>query len=82
MLNFYKTEADDYPEDIDMDSSPTTVYIHKNVEEVTRIDKDGNERTAYQYDEAALSRENYAIYAAEAAQATADYIAMMLDVDI
>ena len=82
MMNFYKSESDEYPDDVDTESSPTTVYVRRNIEEVEREDPDGETRTVYEYEEAALTRDDYAIYTAEVAQATTDYIAMMLEVDV
>lgn len=82
-LNWYKSESDGYPEDVDMTSSPTTVYIRKNIEEVERMDDaSGVTRTVYVYDEAKLSHADYAIYKEEQNAANIDYIAAMTDVDL
>ena len=80
--NWYMSEADDYPEEVDTTISPTTVYLRRNIEEVEREDPDGETRTMYVYEECALTPAEYAIYVAEEAQANADYIAMMLEVDV
>lgn len=85
-LTFYNSESDSYPEELDMDSSPTTVYIRRNIREVERTDDIGEgepvTRTVYVYEEAKLSHADYAIYCEEINTANIDYIAAMTDVDL
>lgn len=81
-LNYRASESDTYPVIVDETSSPTTVYIRKDIVPVERIDGDGSTRTVYQYQEAKLSKADYAIYLAEHNMANIDYIAMMTEVDL
>ena len=46
----------------DTTSSPTTVYIHKNVKRVLITQPDGSSAYAWQYEEAALTMAEYAEY--------------------
>lgn len=46
----------------DTTSSPTTVYIRKNVKRVLITQPDGNSAYAWQYEEAALTMAEYAEY--------------------
>lgn len=45
------------PQEIDHTSSPTTVYLHRNI---TQVERDG--RIFYEYDEAKLSNFEYQTY--------------------
>lgn len=59
-MTYYKVTANDYPEIIDNTSSPTTVYLRKNIETVEIEDVEtGNKRTEYHYEEAAISKDEY-----------------------
>ena len=59
-MEFYKSEALSRPVEIDFKSSPTTVFIRKNVEEIQKTDEETGETfTAYQYDEARVSKTDY-----------------------
>jgi hypothetical protein len=80
-LEFHKSESTSIPELIDMISSPTTVYIRENIQEETKIENE-EEYTIYTYDEAILTKEEYAIYLAEANTANIDYLSMMDGVDL
>lgn len=80
-LEFHKSESTSIPELIDMNSSPTTVYIRENIQEETRMDEE-EEYTIYTYDEAILTKEEYAIYLAEVNAANIDYLSMMDGVDL
>lgn len=81
-LNYRHAESDTCPDEIDKSSSPTTVYVRKNITRVEKENEDGSTHTAYEYDEAKLSRSDYAIYLAENNEAMVDYIAMMEGVDL
>ena len=82
MLNYIKSYSDERPDDVDFTSSPTTVYIRKNIVEKTITDESGDSRVTYEYDEAKLSRNDYAIYLEEINVANIDYIAMMSDIEL
>lgn len=76
------------PLSVDTTSSPTTVYLRKNIVPVPNIGPDGEEAegTHWQYDEAELTPGEYWQYSVdqkqEDMQSQIDYIAMMTDVDI
>ena len=59
-MNHYRVTSNDYPQLVDITSSPTTVYLRKNVtsQEVTDAET-GNTHTEYHYDEAAISKDEY-----------------------
>lgn len=59
-MTYYKVTANDCPKIIDNTSSPTTVYLRKNIEAVEIEDVEtGNKRMEYHYDEAAISKDEY-----------------------
>ena len=59
-MKYYKVTANDYPQLVDITSSPTTVYLRKNIKAVDVEDEmTGNTRTEYHYDEAAISKDEY-----------------------
>lgn len=59
-MNYYKTTSNDYPQLVDITSSPTTVYLRKNIEAVEIEDiETGNKRTEYHYEEAAVTKDEY-----------------------
>ena len=59
-MNYNKSSADYFPELVDITSSPTTVYLRKNVKEVEITDEmTGKVRTAYEYDEAIITKDEY-----------------------
>lgn len=76
-LNFYQSESTFEPEEVDAVSSPTTVYIRKNIRQDTRTDADGVEFTVWKYDEARVSRQEFEVYRTEKLQADIAYLFMM-----
>lgn len=59
-MTYYKVTSNDYPQLVDTTSSPTTVYLRKNIKAVDVEDEmTGNTRTEYHYDEAAISKDEY-----------------------
>lgn len=72
-LNWYQSESTIKPAAICLDWSPRNVYLHRNIRQEEREDIDGVKIKMWVYEEAKLSRENYAIYAAE--QTAEDIIA-------
>lgn len=59
-MNYHKSSADYFPELVDITSSPTTVYLRKNVREVEVTDEATSEkRIAYEYDEAIITKDEY-----------------------
>ncbi len=59
-MNYYKSISNDRPQAVDNTSSPTTVYLRKDIQAVEVEDVEtGNTRTEYHYDEAAISKDEY-----------------------
>lgn len=59
-MNYYKSISNERPQAVDNLSSPTTVYLRKNIQEVEVEDVEtGNTRTEYHYDETAISKDEY-----------------------
>ena len=59
-MTYYKVTSNDYPQLVDITSSPTTVYFRKNIRAVDVEDEmTGNTRTEYHYDEAAITKDEY-----------------------
>lgn len=57
-------EANGYGETVvDVERTPTCVFLRKNIREVTEIDENGDEYTHWRYDEAKMSNEDYDSYA-------------------
>lgn len=55
----YKTvEADSIPEPVDCTSSPTTVYLNRNVHEVEKQDEEGT-HTVFRYEQAQITKDEY-----------------------
>lgn len=50
------------PEEVDTKSSPSTVYLHKNIVEVPNVDQEGNETGGvhWKYEEAQIAKEDFA----------------------
>lgn len=59
-MGYYKSISNDRPQAVDNTSSPTTVYLRKNIKAVEVKDVEtGNTRTEYHYDEATISKDEY-----------------------
>lgn len=59
-MNYYRAISNDSPQAVDNLSSPTTVYLRKNIQAVEVEDiETGNIRTEYHYEEAAISKDEY-----------------------
>lgn len=59
-MTYYKATSNDYPQLVDITSSPTTVYLRKNIKAVEVEDEmTGSNRTEYRYDEAAVTKDEY-----------------------
>lgn len=86
MRNWHEAIADEAPELIDAASSPTTVYVRKDIHEVERKDETtGETRIEYHYLEKELTPIEYANKVSqdnEDTLAKLEYVAMMTDIDI
>ena len=59
-MQYIKSISNNYPILVDITSSPTTVYLRKNVTEVEVTDPVTEEtRTEYHYDEAMMTKDEY-----------------------
>lgn len=59
-MNYYRAISNDRPQAVDNLSSPTTVYLRKNIQAVEVEDiETGNIRTEYHYEEVAISKDEY-----------------------
>lgn len=81
-LDYKKTESDTMPDEIDTISSPTTVYLRKNIRAEERKDPEtGETRTVFVYDEAKMQRQEYVDYLSGKTQADVEYLYMMGGLD-
>lgn len=59
-MEFYKSESLEKPVTLDFSSSPTTVYIRKNIEQVDVDDVEtGEKKMVWKYDETKVSKTDY-----------------------
>ena len=59
-MQYQKSISNNYPVLVDITSSPTTVYLRKNVTEVEVTDPVTEEtHTEYHYDEAMMTKDEY-----------------------
>jgi hypothetical protein len=81
-LDYKKTESDTMPDEIDTMSSPTTVYLRRNIHTEERQDIEAETtRTVYVYDEATIPRDEYDAYLSGKTQADIEYLYMMGGLD-
>lgn len=82
-IHYVKSESLNKPELIDDYSSNHVTYIRKNVvQKQVEDEMTGESHTVYEYDEAKLTKADYAKYLIEQQRADIDYIALMTDVDL
>ena len=89
-MEWYKTESTVRPKEIDTTSSNKVVYLRRNIIERQRESEfDGEIQTYYEYDEAKLTKEEYAehlqglaLIDIEQQRADIDYIAIMTGVEL
>lgn len=81
-LDYKKVESDTIPDEVDTTSSPTTVYLRRNIrtEELQDIETETT-RTVYVYDEATIPRDEYNAYLTGKTQADIEYLYMMGGLD-
>ena len=61
-ITYYKARSTERPLELDTTSSINGVYLRKNIQEVTVQTQEGTQ-TEYEYDEAYLTKSEYAAYA-------------------
>lgn len=81
-IRWSNSESTIRPAEVDIQSSPTTVYLHKDIREVIREDMEDNAVTMYEYLEVAFTPIQYQSYLVEKQRSDIDYIAMMSDIDL
>ena len=81
-IKWIKSESTIRPQEIDTLSSPTTVYLRKNIQEIEKKDFNEQKTIIYEYDEAALTITEYQIYLIEKQNSEIDYITMMSGIDL
>lgn len=60
-----QSEGTHYPQVVDKESSPTTIYVRENIEERQREGEGGEAQTYYTYTEKQFTKEEYRIYELE-----------------
>lgn len=73
---------DTKPSEFDVESSPTTVYQRKNIEQVTMKNEDGTTTQLWEYDERTMTPIEYSKYVFEQSRADIDFIAAMSGVEL
>lgn len=81
-MEWYQSESNTMPAEVDLESSPTTVYFRRNIREVERENERDEKYTVYVYEEATMPKSKYASHQAYTNQANIDFIAMMTDVEL
>lgn len=77
-LVYRKSRSTVMPELVDTTSSKTTVYLRKNINEVTEKDPMTEEEiTVFEYDEAKLTKSEYALYLSSMSSEEADTAAQL-----
>lgn len=85
-MEWYNSEGSREPLLIDCDSSPTTVFLRRNVQKVTKkMDDMDMEYEAWVYEECKISHDAYQQIMSDAqqkARSDIDFIAMVTEVDL
>lgn len=85
-LKWYQSEATHEVNLLDTGSSPTTVFLRRNITKTTKkVDLDDGTYDVWQYEEAKVSHEQFEEYVATLqtkARSDIDFIAMMTGVDL
>lgn len=58
-MDYRKSSGNEYPKLVDITSSPTTVYLRKNVKTFEFVDENSETKTEYQYEEAVITKDEY-----------------------
>ena len=61
-ISYYKAHSTERPLEVDTTSSKNGVYLRKNIQEIQQETQEGGTETAYEYDEAYLTKSEYAAY--------------------
>lgn len=61
-ITYYEAHSTERPSELDTTSSQNGVYLRKNIQEVETATQEGGTQTEYKYDEAYLTKSEYAAY--------------------
>ena len=79
-MNWKTVQSTARPLSVDTTSSKTVNYVRRNVHTVQVPDMDGSERTVFEYEELAVTKEAWPLYEQlEQAQADIDYLNMITE---
>ena len=89
-MEWHKSESTIRPDEVDITSSKTKVFLRRNIKETVRKNEmSDNTVTFYEYEEAILTKDEYAEYLKglalidlEQQRADIDYIAIMAGVEL
>lgn len=70
------------PLEFDTESSPTTVYQRRNIEQITVTNEDGTTGELWEYDERKMTREEYSTTLLEQNRADIDFVAAMTGIEL
>jgi len=71
-VKFKTSRSSIRPELLDKTSSKTQVFVRQNIKEVMEKDQEGNDVTTFEFEEARLSKQEYALYVVANALQDAD----------
>lgn len=77
-----KSESTIFPIDLDLTSSPTTVYKRENIVAEERTDQNESTVTMYVFDETEYTKAEYESIVVAQTRADVDYIAIMQGVEL
>jgi uncharacterized protein YxeA len=75
------SESLEYPLELDVTSSKTTVYVRENIKSKTQ-DNNGEKSTVYIFDEFQYTKEEYLELLVKKNKANLDYLSIMTGVDL
>lgn len=89
-MQWYKSESTIKPDEVDTTSSKTTIYLRRNISEKKCEDEfNGENQTYFEYDEATMTKKEYADYLniisiidIDQQRADIDYLAIMTGVEL
>lgn len=89
-MEWYKSESTVRPDEVDITSSKSTVYLRRNIKETYRTDEILDEEIIYyEYEETKITKEEYAEYLKglavidiEQQRADIDYLAIMTGIEM
>lgn len=74
-IKWLKSSSTVKPKEVDYESSPDTIYLHRKITEKVIEEEGGGSHILYEYEEAKLTPAEYAVFAAK--QSRDDNLAIM-----